>query len=86
MDDRLRGAIATTFTELDATSIDLPSGAGHDALCVAAIAPSAMIFVPSAGGASHIAGEYTSPDDCILGVRALARSIVAIDRLLAKET
>jgi len=52
---------------------------------VAAIAPAAMIFVPSVGGQSHVAGEYTSPDDCELGVRALARSLVAIDQIDFKE-
>ena len=85
MDDALRGAVATAFAELGVPAHDLPSGAGHDAMCVAAIAPAAMIFVPSAGGHSHVAGEYTSPDDCELGVRALTRSLVAIDRLITKE-
>jgi len=85
MDDALRGAVAASFAEFDAPVADLPSGAGHDAMCVAAVAPVAMIFVPSAGGLSHVAAEYTSPDDCLLGVRALARSMVAIDRLMAKE-
>ncbi len=83
MDDGLRGAVASAFAELGAPVFDLPSGAGHDAMCVAAIAPAAMIFVPSAGGHSHVAGEYTSPDECELGVRALAASIVAIDRRLS---
>jgi hydantoinase/carbamoylase family amidase len=83
MDDALRGAVASAFAQLGAPVLDLPSGAGHDAMCVAAIAPAAMIFVPSAGGHSHVAGEYTSPDDCELGVRALANSIVAIDRLIS---
>ncbi len=86
MDDGLRGAVASAFAQIGAPVFDLPSGAGHDAMCVAAVAPAAMIFVPSAGGHSHVAGEYTSPDDCELGVRALAQSIVAIDRLIAKES
>jgi hydantoinase/carbamoylase family amidase len=81
MDDALRGAVASAFAEVGEAALDMPSGAGHDAMCVATVAPSAMIFVPSAGGHSHVAGEFTSPDDCELGVRALARSIVAIDRL-----
>ncbi len=85
MDDALRGAVASAFAALGAPAFDLPSGAGHDAMCVAAIAPAAMIFVPSAGGLSHVAAEFTSPDDCELGVRALAQSIVAIDRLISKE-
>jgi N-carbamoyl-L-amino-acid hydrolase len=82
MDDALRGAVASAFAEVGSPALDMPSGAGHDAMCVATVAPSAMIFVPSAGGHSHVAGEFTSPDDCELGVRALARSIVAIDRLV----
>jgi hydantoinase/carbamoylase family amidase len=85
MDVALRAALAGAFAELDVPVLDLPSGAGHDAMCVAAIAPAAMIFVPSVEGRSHVAGEYTSPDDCELGVRALARALVAIDHLVSKE-
>jgi hydantoinase/carbamoylase family amidase len=83
MDPRLRAAVATAIVELG-PSIDLPSGAGHDAMCVAAVAPAAMIFVPSAGGHSHVGNEYTTPEDLELGVTALTRSIIAIDRLLAQ--
>jgi acetylornithine deacetylase/succinyl-diaminopimelate desuccinylase-like protein len=54
-------------------------------MCVAAVAPAAMIFVPSAGGLSHVGNEYTTPEDLQLGVTALTRSIAAIDRLLAKD-
>jgi N-carbamoyl-L-amino-acid hydrolase len=86
MDARLRGAVAAAITELNEPAIDLPSGAGHDAMCVAAVAPVAMIFVPSEGGISHMGTEYTTPADLQLGVRALTRSIAAIDRLLAKDS
>jgi len=86
MDPRLRAAVAEAVTELGEVPFDLPSGAGHDAMCVATIAPAAMIFVPSAGGRSHVGNEYTTPDDLALGVSALTRSIAAIDRLLAKES
>jgi N-carbamoyl-L-amino-acid hydrolase len=83
MDPRLRAAVAGAIAELG-PSIELPSGAGHDAMCVAAVAPAAMIFVPSAGGHSHVGNEYTTPEDLERGVTALTRSLVAIDRLLAK--
>ncbi|MGA2392071.1 MAG: M20 family metallo-hydrolase [Candidatus Lustribacter sp.] len=86
MDPRLRGAVAEAFAELGEPAIDVPSGAGHDAMCVAAVAPAAMIFVPSAGGRSHVGNEYTAPEDLQLGVAALTRSIAAIDRLLSKAT
>jgi hydantoinase/carbamoylase family amidase len=85
MDPRLRGTVAAAIAELGERSIDVPSGAGHDAMCVAAVAPAAMIFVPSAGGRSHVGNEYTTPEDLQLGVTALTRSIAAIDRLLAKD-
>jgi hydantoinase/carbamoylase family amidase len=86
MDDRLRAAVSGAVAELGETPFDLPSGAGHDAMCVATVAPAAMIFVPSAGGRSHVGNEYTTPDDLQLGVAALTRSIAAIDRLLAKDS
>jgi N-carbamoyl-L-amino-acid hydrolase len=54
-------------------------------MCVAAIAPAAMIFVPSAGGRSHVGDEFTSPADLDLGVAALAQALVTIDRRMAKE-
>jgi hydantoinase/carbamoylase family amidase len=86
MDPRLRGAVAEAIAELDEPAIELPSGAGHDAMCVASVSPVAMIFVPSEGGVSHMGTEYTTPEDLQLGVSALTRSIAAIDRLLSKET
>ena len=85
MDAALRDAVAGALAEFDVTAVELASGAGHDAMCVARVAPVAMIFVPSVGGLSHVDAEYTSPEDCELGVRALTRSIVAIDRLMTKE-
>jgi hydantoinase/carbamoylase family amidase len=86
MDHRLRTAIAGAIAELGEKAMDVPSGAGHDAMCVASVAPVAMIFVPSAGGRSHVGNEYTTPEDLQLGVTALTRSIAAIDRLLAKDS
>ncbi len=50
----------------------LPSGAGHDAQCIAALAPAGMLFVPSVGGISHSPLEHTAPEDLILGARTLA--------------
>jgi N-carbamoyl-L-amino-acid hydrolase len=85
MDARLRCDLTEAFAALGEPALDLPSGAGHDAMCVAAIAPAAMIFVPSAGGHSHVGIEYTSPSDLDLGVVALTQAIVAIDRRMAKE-
>ncbi|HET8628974.1 MAG TPA: Zn-dependent hydrolase [Thermomicrobiales bacterium] len=60
----------------------MPSGAGHDAMCVAAIAPEAMLFVPSRDGISHAPEEYTAPEDCITGARVLLRTLLELDARL----
>ena len=41
----------------------LPSGAGHDALEIGQVIPTAMIFVPSEGGRSHCPVEFTKYSD-----------------------
>jgi len=82
MDPALRACVRAAVVSLEPNAPDLPSGAGHDAMCVATIAPAAMIFVPSIGGQSHVAAERTAPADLELGVEALARALVEVDRAL----
>jgi beta-ureidopropionase / N-carbamoyl-L-amino-acid hydrolase len=47
------------------------SGAGHDAMNVASIAPTGMLFIPSREGISHNPAEYTSPDNLLKGTQVL---------------
>jgi N-carbamoyl-L-amino-acid hydrolase len=47
------------------------SGAGHDAQYMAAIGPTAMIFVPSHGGRSHCEEEFTAIEDIEDGANTL---------------
>jgi len=56
----------------------LPSGAGHDAQCLAGQAEVGMFFVPSVGGLSHCPQELTEPDDVVAGVQALAAGWFAL--------
>ncbi len=63
-----------------ATSMRMPSGAGHDAMEVGRHVPAGMLFVPSRKGISHSPEEFTEPDHCELGARVLAR---ALEKLLA---
>jgi acetylornithine deacetylase/succinyl-diaminopimelate desuccinylase-like protein len=44
-----------------------------------------MLFVPSAGGHSHVANELTTPDDLERGLTMLTRATLDIDRALAKD-
>lgn len=53
----------------------LLSGAGHDAMVMADIARTAIIFVPSKGGRSHVPEEWTDYEDLQKGVEALYRTV-----------
>lgn len=40
----------------------MPSGAGHDAMNIASLAPVGMIFIPCRKGISHNPEEYSDLD------------------------
>jgi allantoate deiminase len=65
-----------------ASSMQMASGAGHDAMVLARHIPAAMLFVPSRGGISHSPDEYTSPEQCELGVSVLARALALLSDAL----
>jgi len=48
------------------------SRAYHDALFMARLCPTTMVFIPSRDGISHRPDEYSSPEDIARGVRVLA--------------
>ena len=56
----------------------MPSGAGHDAQMLARVCPTAMIFVPSAGGISHNMKEFTSPSDLEAGANVLLHTLLRL--------
>jgi N-carbamoyl-L-amino-acid hydrolase len=64
-------AISDSARELGLATVDLPSGAGHDAQALAAATRSGMLFVPSRGGVSHSPLEHTSWEDCVDGANVL---------------
>ena len=55
---------------------DIISGAGHDAVYMARVAPSAMIFVPCVGGISHNEIEDAMPDDLTAGCNVLLNALL----------
>ncbi|MFT4184287.1 MAG: Zn-dependent hydrolase [Rhizobium sp.] len=68
--------LMTDRIEAAAIALDLPykrmiSGAFHDALFLARVAPAAMIFVPCRDGISHNEAEHVEPADAINGARLL---------------
>jgi len=78
LDAGVRAAVGRAAVGLGLSTVELPSGAGHDAQALAAVVPSGMIFVPSAGGVSHDPREYTSWGDCINGANTLLRAALEL--------
>jgi N-carbamoyl-L-amino-acid hydrolase len=73
--------VMTDRIEVAAKALELPykrmiSGAFHDALFVARVAPTAMIFVPCRDGISHNEAEYVEPADAINGARLLLEATI----------
>ena len=56
---------------------DIVSGAAHDAVYLARVAPTAMIFVPCEAGISHNEIENARPEDLAAGCDVLLRAVLA---------
>src|SRR6266567_2726521 len=56
--------------------MDIISGAGHDAVYMARIAPTAMIFVPCVDGISHNEIEDAKPEDLTMGCAVLLNAVL----------
>jgi N-carbamoyl-L-amino-acid hydrolase len=69
--------------ELGIVQKTMPSGAGHDAMCIATLAPQGMIFVPSRAGISHAPEEFTEPEQCVAGARVLLGTLLEVDATFA---
>ena len=80
MDEAMLGHLEQAAADLGASSLRMPSGAGHDATMLAPLIPSAMMFVPSVGGRSHDISEDTREEDIVLGLKVLTR---AVERIIA---
>jgi N-carbamoyl-L-amino-acid hydrolase len=58
------------------THQDIVSGAAHDAVYMARIAPTAMVFVPCEGGISHNEIENARPEDLAAGCNVLLQAVL----------
>ncbi len=56
----------------------LVSGAGHDAMVMRALCPTAMLFIRCAGGISHNPAESVEPADAEVALHVMRRFV---DRL-----
>jgi beta-ureidopropionase / N-carbamoyl-L-amino-acid hydrolase len=70
-------AVRAGAQALGLSHMDIVSGAGHDAVNMAGHAPSAMIFVPCAGGISHNELESAEPAHLEAGCNVLLQAVLA---------
>ncbi len=70
-DARLVELVDATAARLGHPVLPMVSGAGHDASYAAMAGPTAMVFVPSVGGRSHVEVEATRWEDCTAGADVL---------------
>ena len=82
-DEQCVGTVREAAERLGYSHLDIVSGPGHDALNIAKVAPTAMIFIPCEEGISHNEAENASKDDVTAGANVLLHSVVEYDRIRA---
>jgi len=76
-------AVRANADDLGYSSMDVVSGAGHDAVYLARAAPAAMIFVPCDDGISHNEIENAAAEHLEAGCNVLLRAMLAAAEVVA---
>jgi N-carbamoyl-L-amino-acid hydrolase len=77
-------AVRNAAQTLGLSHMDIVSGAGHDAIYMARVAPTSMIFVPCEGGISHNEVENAKPEDLAAGCNVLLNVMLEKARVANK--
>ena len=75
---RVIGLVRDKAKALGLSNMDMPSGAGHDAMHIAKLCPAGMIFVPCERGISHNEIENATPEDLAAGTKVLVEVLEAL--------
>ncbi len=87
-DKKLVDYVDACARALGMSAMPVVSGAGHDAVYIARVAPTAMIFVPCKDGISHNEIEDAHPDHLEAGCNVLLHAILrtaGVAKLVRKE-
>jgi hydantoinase/carbamoylase family amidase len=78
-DAKLRQALSASIAAQGLRVLDLPSGAGHDAMAIADLCPVAMLFVRCGnGGISHDPREIMTASDAATGAKVLLDTVLRL--------
>lgn len=75
LDQGIVSLLAEIAQQNNVATIQMSSGAVHDAATIAQVIPTGMIFVPSVDGRSHCPEEFTNIEDIAIGCNILADAI-----------
>jgi allantoate deiminase len=78
MDKDLMLRLEQAMAQVGIEPLRLPSGAGHDAVAMAALCPVAMLFVRCKGGISHNPAESITVEDADTAARVLIEAVKKI--------
>ncbi len=71
LDPGLRALLAAAVRTAGFPLCELPSGAGHDAVALAPVMPTAMLFVRCKDGLSHHPLESVAPEDVVASLKVM---------------
>lgn len=69
-------AVASAASATGLNAMEIVSGAGHDAVYMSRVAPTAMVFIPCADGISHNEVESAAPADLEAGTNVLLHALL----------
>lgn len=75
LSENITGIIENNCNKLGFSNMRILSGAGHDAMVMADLTPTGMIFVPSKNGRSHSPAEWTDYDLLQKGIEVAFETI-----------
>lgn len=76
LQEDVASSIASTCEQLGISFLHMASGAGHDAMNMARLCPTGLIFIPCKDGLSHHPDEFASVEDIEVGLRLLKQEIL----------
>jgi allantoate deiminase len=75
-DTELRRHLCAAVESTGVRALELTSGAGHDTMVMAHIAPAGLIFVRCEGGISHNPAESITASDAALGAEVMMQTVL----------
>lgn len=80
LDEKLKNTLKQTADEMGIAAMIMNSGAGHDAMKFADIAPTGMVFIPCKEGVSHNKDESIKFEDVVMGSKIIFEQLKKLNQ------